>query len=861
MSIVTRTEATRLVFGSWKISDLLSETNDGRGATFLLKPLYTGMDSHALRVGNLITVDGKRSVLPKDKQSTYESLKLALRQNSVSELTIIMSKLGGNAYIVGTSNITTRDFKEDDSFGCDLLWMTENIHNVRYFKDNGTDYSISDIIKIGKDICSALILAHENGIIHRNIKPDSIYVGHDNYKLGDFGLTDVFDNVSTGNQLYAAPEQIAGEDFTNLVDIYSLGLSLYELCGGKIPPYTDAKDAIESNKKHKWNSLPPIKSVNSDLLYIINKACSYDESERYQSAQEFKAAFENLEIELFLDIVESTQSEPDITPSNNSSQEIPENENITKTQTIINKESRNKMETTNSDNQKSYTAEEIASLFKGRKIVHQSVADNTEVDEPSIKASELLKLSNGNKYYYLSSPYMTIIDDLSAAPAAIAVDNTPDKTTVKKASTARIFTSEEEEQKAFEANIQMAKQAATAAKYSSRPTTSFGETTVLDASQRTPGVTVPAQPQVQAQNTDSYFKPIPPQYRDTPKSINSVNNPMGVPPVSNSNTTKSSNKKFPFVPVIIALLILLGVILMVVFFGDSGEDTKKPNDTSIAEEEEEETKATKKPTETEETETTPSETEPTPTPEVFTPESFYSKSYNKLFDEDPNEEDVTQIANDLSTNNTYSSIVAYNLFSSKEYAALSKSDAEYVNDVYNVLFGRLPADNEVTYWEEQFNSGVTHEDFYTVCANSLEAYNYAEQHEVESGYFSTNCDSAQLIRVNKFVSTMYEGCLNRRPDLPGQLYWVSSLISGESQGRDVAIGLIHSTEFLARELSDEDYVTFLYTAYCGREPDEAGFTYWVEQLSSGQVTRDDVIPSFEDSVEFATLCENYGVTN
>ncbi len=879
MAIVNRTEAVRLVFGSWKIADLISGSPDGLDATFLLNPLNAGTNNLALRVANMITIEGDKSALPKEKQSEYETFRAALRQNSVNELKAIMDSLGNNAFIVKAINIAARDFKELDSFGLDLHWTTEHIYNVRTYMSNGIKLSEGDVIKIGKDICSALILAHDNGIIHRNIKPDTIYVGQKNYKLGDFGITDTIDNIITANKFYAAPGQIEGTDYTNLVDIYSLGLSLYEMCGGKIPPFVDAKNAIESNQIHKWNSLPLIKNVNSDLLYVINKACSYDISERYQSAQEFKAALDSLDIEPSVDVIAMDASSKSqaanpahVVKATPVIETIPKkeiNKKPIQEDITVSTEEPNQDVNATSANEKKYTAEEVANLFKGRKIVHSSEADTSNMDATTITASKLLELSNGNKFYYLSSPYMTIIDDLSEVPAATPkAQNTPERNVVKKSASARIFTSEEEENKAFEESV--ARQAVTAARYTARPAVNFGETTVLDASMMNPAPQAQPQPQAQqpqpaAQNSDAFFRPIPPSYQNTPGSVNSANNPMGgaIPMSAVPSSGEKPKKKFPLIPVIIAVLALLLVFLLaVIFLGGDGEDPNETEETTIEETEETKKPATTKETEeTEPEETEPSETEPTPTPEVFTPASYYAKSYNKIFGEEVAEDIANKIGSDLESNTTYGGIVIYNLFTSKEYASLNKTDEEYINDVYNVLFGRLPADEETAAWVEQFANGVTHEDFFQICANAPECELYATQHKVECGAFLYNCNQTKLVNVNRFVVSMYEGCLERRPDQGSQFIWVSALVSGESLGRDIASALIQSAEFQERGLDDAAFVKVLYNTYFNREPDEEGFNYWVEQLANETVAREDLLLTFADSPEFIGLCENYNVAN
>ncbi len=119
--------------------------------------------------------------------------------------------------------------------------------------------------------------------------------------------------------------------------------------------------------------------------------------------------------------------------------------------------------------------------------------------------------------------------------------------------------------------------------------------------------------------------------------------------------------------------------------------------------------------------------------------------------------------------------------------------------------------------------------------------------------------SGSTSKVEQFVTRFYNHCLLRDPDDEGLAYWVAELESGRKTGADVARGFIHSTEFVNRNTSDADYVTILYRAFFGREPDVAGYNYWMNRLETGS-TRDEVLDGFIYSYEFVKLCEDYEIT-
>jgi predicted Zn-dependent protease len=113
--------------------------------------------------------------------------------------------------------------------------------------------------------------------------------------------------------------------------------------------------------------------------------------------------------------------------------------------------------------------------------------------------------------------------------------------------------------------------------------------------------------------------------------------------------------------------------------------------------------------------------------------------------------------------------------------------------------------------------------------------------------------------VQAFVTRFYQQCLSRNPDSGGLAGWVNALVAGAISGAEVANGFIFSPEFIGRNTTNEQFVTILYRAFFGREPDAGGYAGWVNYLYGG-ASRQAVLNGFIYSREFENLCANYSIT-
>jgi len=161
--------------------------------------------------------------------------------------------------------------------------------------------SVSEVLNIVQHIASALSFAHLRGIIHRDLKPANILLDNEGRAyLTDFGIAyDQNQQVSAspvngmvlGSPAYMSPEQILGQELTIASDIYSLGITSYEMLEGQ-PPFSGAFSAIMQG--HTQQPLPPLKyaHLKENVYQVLSRATHKDPSSRYADAEDFAQALQ-----------------------------------------------------------------------------------------------------------------------------------------------------------------------------------------------------------------------------------------------------------------------------------------------------------------------------------------------------------------------------------------------------------------------------------------------------------------------------------------------------------------------------------------------------------------------------------------
>lgn len=174
--------------------------------------------------------------------------------------------------------------------------LSDKIDNL---SKKGETFSIDDAKKIILAVSEGLEELHKNNIIHRDIKPSNIMLLYDgNIKLFDYGVIKKNDDVIkkltrdgsfVGSIQYASPEQIRNIDKASInesTDVYSLGITLYELITGKVP--FDGSSEYEIMDKHTKEIVPLHSKLNKGYYNLIANATAKDQKYRYKSITQFR---------------------------------------------------------------------------------------------------------------------------------------------------------------------------------------------------------------------------------------------------------------------------------------------------------------------------------------------------------------------------------------------------------------------------------------------------------------------------------------------------------------------------------------------------------------------------------------------
>jgi serine/threonine-protein kinase len=181
---------------------------------------------------------------------------------------------------------------------------------LRNLHENNERMQPQHVARLLSKLASALDYAHEQGVIHRDIKPGNILLHTKTGEsrrmftdqlepiLTDFGLvrimhatTQTASGLVSGTPAYISPEQAQGNKLDHRTDIYSLGVVLYEILAGRVP--FDAETSWTIIYKHIHEEPPAIPNMQPEIQEVIQRALAKDRVDRYQSCRELAIDYMN----------------------------------------------------------------------------------------------------------------------------------------------------------------------------------------------------------------------------------------------------------------------------------------------------------------------------------------------------------------------------------------------------------------------------------------------------------------------------------------------------------------------------------------------------------------------------------------
>ena len=285
------------VWPEWKLVEKIGEGSFGK----VYKAKRTERGRSFYSAIKIISIPGSKGELDSvrsemnNEQSTREYFR-NLVEDCVQEI-YTMEHFCGNSHVVSFEDFKVVEYL--DEIGWDISIRMEYLTSFMDYC-TGKELTEKEVIKLGCDLAMALIYCRKLNIIHRDVKPENIFVSRfGDFKLGDFGIAreqaHTMSNMSKkGTYSYMAPEIYKGEKYDSSIDIYSLGIVLYKLMNQNRLPflsldkqlitYRDKETALA--RRMAGEKMPVPVNASAAFSHIILKACAYEPGKRYRKPED-----------------------------------------------------------------------------------------------------------------------------------------------------------------------------------------------------------------------------------------------------------------------------------------------------------------------------------------------------------------------------------------------------------------------------------------------------------------------------------------------------------------------------------------------------------------------------------------------
>ena len=287
----------------WEIVRVLGQGSFG-AVYEIQRNLYGRVESAALKV---ISVPQSLQEITELRNEGYDDGSITAHyQNYLQEIIreyTVMLDLKGHTNVVYCDDI--RYMPREGGIGWDVFIKMELLTPLTgYLSSN---YDEQQVIRMGIDLCNALVLCKNENILHRDIKPQNIFVSRTgDYKLGDFGVAKIAEKTVSGTKIgtykYMAPEVYLNQPYGFSSDLYAVGLVLYWAMNERRTPFLPLPPAIpkpseeEEARQRRFNgeSIPVPSHGSKALRDIVLKACAYNPRDRFPDPAQMRDALMRL---------------------------------------------------------------------------------------------------------------------------------------------------------------------------------------------------------------------------------------------------------------------------------------------------------------------------------------------------------------------------------------------------------------------------------------------------------------------------------------------------------------------------------------------------------------------------------------
>ena len=295
------------VWPEWELIEKIGEGSFGK--VYKAKRTERGRSFYsAIKIISIPASKGELDIVRSEmnnEQSTREYFR-NLVEDCIQEI-YTMEHFCGNSHVVSFEDFKVVEYL--DEIGWDISIRMEYLTSFMDYC-TGKELTEKEVIKLGCDLAMALIYCRKLNIIHRDVKPENIFVSRfGDFKLGDFGIAreqaHTMSNMSKkGTYSYMAPEIYKGEKYDSSIDIYSLGIVLYKLMNQNRLPflsldkqlitYRDKETALA--RRMAGEKMPAPVNASAAFSHIILKACAYEPGKRYRKPEDMLRDLEKLRL-------------------------------------------------------------------------------------------------------------------------------------------------------------------------------------------------------------------------------------------------------------------------------------------------------------------------------------------------------------------------------------------------------------------------------------------------------------------------------------------------------------------------------------------------------------------------------------